>query len=169
MDKDMITVEQLQVHDNSLRAYAVRTMKDYHLAQDMVQETYFRAIRSQDSFDGGNLGGWLMTILKNVCVNYFRYTNTRPAIADATPDTLLEWGLSEPASYDSYNLGGVFENEDLDRAYQLLPDYQKQVIFLSNKVGMDDQAIADTLGIALATVRTRRGRAMKELRELMTA
>ncbi len=45
---------------------------DGSAAEDATQETFLRAFQSIHSFLGGNFGGWLMRIAKNVCIDLWR-------------------------------------------------------------------------------------------------
>jgi RNA polymerase sigma-70 factor, ECF subfamily len=46
--------------------------RDGAAAEDATQDTFIRAFQNIRSFDGGNFGGWLMRIAKNVCIDHWR-------------------------------------------------------------------------------------------------
>jgi RNA polymerase sigma-70 factor, ECF subfamily len=64
-------------------------------AEDATQETFLRVYRCIDSFGGGNFGGWLMRIAKNVCIDEWR--KSRPEV----PGDELDLGeLAQPCAVD---------------------------------------------------------------------
>jgi RNA polymerase sigma-70 factor (ECF subfamily) len=46
--------------------------RDGAAAEDATQDTFIRAFQNIRSFEGGNFGGWLMRIAKNVCIDHWR-------------------------------------------------------------------------------------------------
>ena len=55
-----------------LKKYVVSICRDPDTADDIVSETFFRAIKNIDSFDGTSLFGWLCTIARNIYFNHLK-------------------------------------------------------------------------------------------------
>ena len=55
-----------------LKKYVVSICRDPDTADDIVSETFYRAIKNIDSFDGISLFGWLCTIAKNIYFNHLK-------------------------------------------------------------------------------------------------
>jgi len=67
-------------------------------AEDATQETFLRAFENLHTFVGGNFGGWLMRIAKNVCIDQWRKQKPEPGPADVELDKLPAAGAFDPTS-----------------------------------------------------------------------
>jgi RNA polymerase sigma-70 factor, ECF subfamily len=86
----------VSLHYPSLVRRLVTVLGDPQAAEDVAQETYLRAFRSWDSFDGTDLRGWLFTIALRLAFNErrrarrwlaaIRRVEPRPAAAPSDPD-----------------------------------------------------------------------------------
>jgi RNA polymerase sigma factor (sigma-70 family) len=65
-------------------------------AEDATQETFLRAFENLHTFVGGNFGGWLMRIAKNVCIDQWRKQKPEPGPADVELDKLPAAGAFDP-------------------------------------------------------------------------
>src|SRR5262247_4222339 len=64
----------------ALRRYARALTRDAEIADDLVQDTLVRALRSEHLFHGGDIRSWLYTILTNLNRNRLRALARRPAL-----------------------------------------------------------------------------------------
>src|SRR5258707_3672384 len=64
----------------ALRRYARALTRDAELADDLVQDTLVRALRSEHLFHGGDVRAWLYTILTNLNRNRLRSLARRPTL-----------------------------------------------------------------------------------------
>src|SRR6266446_6924863 len=64
----------------ALRRYARALTRDVDIADDLVQDTLVRALRSERLFHGGDIRSWLYTILTNLNRNRLRALARRPAL-----------------------------------------------------------------------------------------
>ncbi|MFD6425075.1 sigma-70 family RNA polymerase sigma factor [Streptomyces sp. NPDC060198] len=66
-------------HHTELSRYIRLRVCDVHLAEDLVQETFLRALRRISSFtwQGRNFGAWLVTIARNLITDHFRSARAR--------------------------------------------------------------------------------------------
>ena len=78
-------------HLNALYGFAMWLTRNPGEAEDLVQETYLRAVRA---FGGlvpdSNLKGWLFSIMRNVWLNQLRHSRVGPRFVDLSgePDDL---------------------------------------------------------------------------------
>ena len=141
-------------------------------AEDLVQETFLKALRGFDSFEpGSNFKAWIFRILRNT------YLTSRTGLAArrtvALEDELNESGASGPAQYPEAaidrqtpetNLFQLADRAALQVAMETLPPPLLEVILLCDVEEMKYREIATTLEIPIGTVMSRIARARVALR-----
>src|SRR5436305_8798556 len=70
----------------ALRRYARALTRDAEAADDLVQDTLVRALRSEHLFHGGDIRSWLYTILTNLNRNRLRSLARRPVLTPIEDD-----------------------------------------------------------------------------------
>ena len=138
-------------------------------AEDLVQETYTRALRSASQFTRGtNLKAWLFRILRNTFLSAYRRERASPirgGLDTVTPSPAETappgWRLDE-AELDRLR---KITAEDLERALMSLTEDARTVILLDLE-GLSEVDVAHVLGCPVGTVKSRlsRGRAALRLR-----
>lgn len=162
----MFTADELIAHEKTLLRYAYKKVGDIELARDLVQSTYLRAIKYRDNYDSvKSLGAWLQTILMNVISSHFLAQKRRPQISQVTLEDLDMY--APLSSIDTYDYGYVFNNEELDEAYQELKFAHKQIVYMTYVMDKSDKDISDKLKLPVNTCRTRRKSALDNLREMV--
>src|SRR3712207_2280986 len=140
-----------------LRRYARSLTRDETQAEDLVQDTLVRAYERRGSFRaGGNLRGWLISILHNTFIDERRRSlaeGRRLEHAAALVET-----IAPPEQEDRIRLRQVRE------AFLTLPDEQRAVLHLVAIEGLSYQEAAMALGIPVGTLMSRLGRARAALR-----
>ncbi|WP_439815609.1 RNA polymerase sigma factor [Zavarzinia sp. CC-PAN008] len=145
-----------------LRRFARLLVHDVHAADDLVQETMVRSIRSIATFQPGtSLRAWLFRILQNVFRNAYRRSRRDPVRSDS--DMLAE----HPATAIQSNQETSLELKRTLEALDSLSDDFRQVILLCGVEGLQYDEAADVLGIPIGTVRSRLSRARAALRDRM--
>lgn len=137
---------------DNLRNFALSFTKDADDADDLVQETFLKAIRYASKFqEGTNLKAWLYMILKNTFINnYRRNAKVRSVFTenlDNTPNKLL----GQPTTNRGIH---KFVQEDINGALSRLPR-ENSVPFLRYFEGYKYYEIATELNIPIGTVKTR--------------
>jgi RNA polymerase sigma factor (sigma-70 family) len=69
----------VEQHRRELHVHCYRMLASYDEAEDAVQDTYLRAWRSRDTFEGEHLRAWLYRIATNVCLDRIRSRRTAPS------------------------------------------------------------------------------------------
>lgn len=148
---------------DGLFGFAMVLAREPAAAEDLVQETYLRALSARHKADlSENLRGWLFTILHNVWRNEVR----RPRLerldeADVSrgPRSVV-WLVSPGGPHEE--LERVRLRETLRQAVDELPSRLREVVILRGFEGFSYQEIASILGCPTGTVMSRlaRGRAL---------
>lgn len=143
----------------SLRAFAVSLCGDRDRADDLVQETLFKAWNHLDSFkEGTNLKAWLFTILRNT---YFSERRKRKReVEDA--DGSYAARLSSRPEQD-----GHMDMQDFQAALSHLPDDQREALVLVGAAGFSYEEAAEISGCAVGTIKSRVNRARGRLADAL--
>jgi RNA polymerase sigma-70 factor (ECF subfamily) len=147
--------------DGRLRALAYKLLGgDRYRTDDVLQEAYLRAYRSQTDFRGeASRGTWLYRIVYNACVDELRRGGRRPVPVDVSSEI---WqrpsGASGPEAVVSAADATV-------RALRALPADQRVTVVLVDGEGFDNVTAAGILGVSPGTVGSRLSRARAALRE----
>jgi RNA polymerase sigma-70 factor (ECF subfamily) len=145
-------------HDDRLRGLAYKLLGgDRERMEDALQEAYIHAYRALPRFHGdADVGSWLYRIVYNACIDELRRGGRH-----AQPVDMSASGPAGAASSQTPGPEQVVAARDVaTRALGALPDVQRVVVVLVDGEGFDPQTVAEMLGIAPGTVRSRlfRGR-----------
>jgi RNA polymerase sigma-70 factor (ECF subfamily) len=155
---------------NGLYGYAMVLTRNHTEAEDLVQETYVRAISAMGRLrPESNIKGWLFKILRNIWFNQIRKRRSSPEIL--LPDT--EGGsvdnVVDPGK-DSYEIyASKIERGRVQTAIQALSLEFREVILLREFEELSYQEIASLLGCPQGTVMSRLARARSKLRILLSS
>src|ERR1043166_2320142 len=138
--------EDVEAMIPALRRYARALARDADIADDLVQDTLVRALRSERLFLGGDIRSWLYTILTNLNRNRRRSLARRPQFTQ----------LSENNPDAS---GTEAEGRDIARALATLVEDQRSVLLLVMLEGLSYREVADIQGVPIGTVMSRLARA----------
>jgi RNA polymerase sigma-70 factor (ECF subfamily) len=156
---------------DSLYGTALRLTRSADRAQDLVQDTYLKAIRAERQFaQGTNLKAWLYTILHNTWRNRQR-DGARARVefdSAAVERSAEEPGDRLPQETPESLLMRASLNADLQAALDGLADTFREVVWLRDVDELTYQEIADVLDIPIGTVMSRLSRGRKQLYEALT-
>ena len=170
-------------HEALLLNVAYTLTSDLDKAWDLVQNTYEKAIRNADSFDGGNLRGWLVVILKNTFRNNYR---DESRISFSSVEEIVEGGVSlddslalavegsddeavggadstSTASAEDIALGLSY-SERMERALNALKPEFRVTFLMYAEQEFSYKEISEALNIPMGTVMSRINRAKSILK-----
>ena len=154
-------------HIDSLYGYALTLTRNATEAEDLVQETYVRALRARESFDLKTHGirPWLLRIMHNVHVSRSEREGRQPS---AVEDEQLESAAGqqnqrgpEPFSISSFQ--GM--DQQLVKAIESLAAEYQVVLILWAVEELSYKEIAAAVDIPIGTVMSRLHRARQKLSE----
>lgn len=138
-----------------LRRFAISLTANSTQADDLVQETFYRAWANQHRFmRGTNLTGWLITIARNAYYSECRRRKREVEDADGAAASKL---IAFPAQERSIELQEVLQ------AMLALPAVQREALMLVGAQGMSYEAAAELIGCQVGTVKSRVSRARSYL------
>jgi RNA polymerase sigma-70 factor (ECF subfamily) len=150
-------------HFERLYNFACWLTQDRHEAEDLVQETYAKALKGFSSFQPGtNFRAWIYKILRNTFLTSrtgLRASATVPLDPEGEEE-LLPTAKDTPESI-------LLQRSDwqvVERALEQLPVAYREVLLLCEVEEMSYQEISTTLAIPMGTVMSRLSRARRALR-----
>jgi RNA polymerase sigma-70 factor len=160
-------------HLDRLYSAALRMTRNSADAEDLVQETYVKALRGRDSFKPRtNMKAWLYRILTNTYINSYRKAVRSPQMSG--DDEVTDWQLARAASHDSQGLRSA-EMEALENtpdaavaaAMAGLAENYRLAVYLSDVEGFSYKEIAAIMDTPIGTVMSRLNRGRSQLRKAL--
>jgi RNA polymerase sigma-70 factor (ECF subfamily) len=172
-------------HRRELQVHCYRLLGSLDDAEDLVQETFLRAWRKRDTFEGrSTFRAWLYRIATNACLDFLernpRRPRPRPGVPDAGaaptspdrvnwlqpfPDRLIEPAVASEAEPDA----AVVAKETIELAFlvaiQHLPPKQRAVLIMRDVLGWRASEVSAALGLSVASVNSALQRARATLKE----
>src|SRR5262245_10569082 len=139
----------------ALRRYARALTRDAETADDLVQDTLVRALRSEHLFHGGDVRSWLYTILTNLNRNRLRSLARRPVMTLIGDDDAPDMSGPEAGS------------RDIERALASLVEDQRAALLLVVLEGLTYREVAEVQGVPVGTVMSRLARARAQIRAFL--
>ena len=136
----------------ALRRYARALTRDAETADDLVQDTLVRALRSEHLFHGGDIRSWLYTILTNLNRNRLRSLARRPIISPIDDNDAPDAAGPEAGS------------RDIERALAELVEDQRTALLLVVLEGLSYREVAEVQGVPIGTVMSRLARARMQIK-----
>jgi len=148
-----IEFNQLMVNNAEfLKPFAITLTRDSEAAQDLYQETLYRALANKDKYNvGTNIKAWLYTIMRNIFINNYRRKAKQNTVFDSTPNDFL---LNQSQAVISNTAESVLKLKDIQKAVHHLPEIFRNP-FLLYFDGYKYHEIAAMLNEPLGTIKSR--------------
>lgn len=158
---------QALAHIDALYGFARQLTRSPGAAEDLVQETFVRALAAEASFAAGtNLKAWLFKILRNLHVDSLRRAGKSPLTASDPDEASIAREREPELLRGDAELEALrhLVAEDIDAALATLSHDARAIVLLDFE-GFTEPELAEVLGCAAGTVKSRLGRARRLLRE----
>ena len=153
--------EILLSNTDFLKPFAINLTRDTEAANDLYQETLYKAIANQEKYNAGtNIKAWLFTIMRNIFINDYRRKARQKTVFDSTPNEFL---LNNSQAITN-TAESAMRTKEIYAAIRHLPDLFKTP-FLLYIDGYKYHEIASALNEPLGTIKSRIHFARKLLKE----
>jgi RNA polymerase sigma-70 factor, ECF subfamily len=156
-------------HLDALYNLARWLIRDAIEAEDLVQETYLRAVRAAHQYQPGtNLRAWLFQILRNTFFTHYKRKGREPDVVD--PEILESMPHTSGTVRVDARMTGPPDGTaglDLTAALNRLPEEYRSVVLLADLEDFSMGEIAAIMGCPVGTVKSRLFRARGMLKQLL--
>lgn len=162
-------------HMDAVYRFALRLTGSPDRAEDLVQDTYFRAYRAWDQYTPGTqCKSWLFTICRNVFLRQRERGQRHDEIVQqnisrqagaAFPVNPL-WNSSLGTDPEGDFFGSLVDGEILE-AIDALPEEYRTAVVLSDLEGFSYQEVADMMEVPVGTVKSRLFRGRRQLQKVL--
>jgi RNA polymerase sigma-70 factor (ECF subfamily) len=161
-------------HRRELHVHCYRMLASFDEAEDAVQETYLRAWRNRESFDGDLVRAWLYRIATNVCLDVIRTKSRRVpelrSFAEVSwlqpyPDRLLDEVASAADEPDAVAVARETIELAFLAALQVLPARQRAALLLRDVLGLPATETAALLETSVAAANSALQRARATMQD----
>jgi RNA polymerase sigma-70 factor (ECF subfamily) len=151
------------MNSNQLRGFAFNYTKNWDDAEDLIQDTLYKALRYKDYFqEGTNFKGWLFTIMRNIFINGYKRKKLQQNLLEESAHNVMINGskLKEDTISSTLN-----HQEILKAVNTLSDDYRKPFQMFVDGFHYDE--IAEEMGIPMGTVKSRIFHARQKLSKML--
>ena len=149
-------------NEDFLKPFAVNLTRDTEAANDLYQETLYKALANREKYNvGTNIKAWLFTIMRNIFINNYRRKAKQKTIFDNSPNEFL---INQKQATVANMAESEMRVKEINKAIQQLPEIFKTP-FLLYFDGYKYNEIADVLHEPLGTIKSRIHFARKLLKE----
>ena len=160
----------IEKHNRRVRDYIRMMVKDRYRADDILQDTLIKAVRTIDEgryVDSGKFLLWILRIAHNQVIDFFRQQKSSRTLneAEAGYDVIGSLRIAERSVEDRIISEQI--EQDVRRLIEHLPEEQREVVVMRYYSGMSFQEIADQTGVSINTALGRMRYALINLRKMI--
>lgn len=157
------------IYQDVAYSVAYRMLRNQESAADAVQDSFLKAYRALDGFQGGNFRSWLLRIVTNTCYDALRARQRRgtDSLDDLTFAQDHNPYLVDHAERPEAYAERMELNQFIEAGIQTLPPDQRTVLLLCDIHGYAYEEIAEIVELPMGTVKSRISRARSRLRDYL--
>lgn len=134
-----------------------------HDAEDVVQESYLRALKFFPGFRGGSSRPWLLAIVRNTCYTWMRRNRMAEPGLELDEEMYVDTTSPSPEAI----LLATARGDLVRRALEELPAEFREIVILREMEGLSYKEIAEVTSVPVGTVMSRLARARARLQKLL--
>ncbi|TDB63615.1 RNA polymerase sigma factor [Arundinibacter roseus] len=157
----------VQRHKSRIYTTIYLIVKDQYVAEDLMQDTFIKAvdtIKSGRYNEEGKFLPWIIRIAHNLAIDYFRRDKRYPNVVFEDGSNVFNTLDFSEDSVESIQIRQE-THEQLREMIQRLPEVQRQVLIMRHYEDMSFQEIADATGVSINTALGRMRYALINLRK----
>tara|TARA_R110002167_G_scaffold91458_1_gene246001 strand:+ start:44234 stop:44845 length:612 start_codon:yes stop_codon:yes gene_type:complete len=164
IEPNQTLLEAFYEHRNNLFSYFARKLLKPQDVDDLLQETFLEAFKSNSKIQISSPKGYLFVIARNLLSK--RYKSEAKMRMDDFSEAVLEDLTTDPSLVDN-DLHNTLKLESLVACLTALPTQSRKVFVYKKFHGMTQKQIASELGITISTVERHITIALLKIRQLM--
>jgi RNA polymerase sigma-70 factor (ECF subfamily) len=138
--------------NDSLKNFAMSLANNHEDANDLMQDTYLKAISNRDKFDPStNMKAWIFTIMKNTFINNYRRSLKTNTLLDNSNESYY---LNNNPKYSIADTESSFNHNEIMKVIRSLSD-EHRIPFEKHIEGMKYKEIAEEMNLPIGTVKSR--------------
>ena len=150
-------------HLSAAYNFARWLLRDESGAEDVVQESYLRALKYFSGYHGGDSRAWLLTIVRNTSYNWLQQNRSRE-LMNPIDDATEALAATNDASPETVLLQRI-DQDLLRQALTELPIEFREVLILREMEGLSYKEIAALAELPIGTVMSRLARARARMQQ----
>ena len=157
----------LKKHQKSVHALAWRKTGDFHIAEEIAQDTFLKAYQNLSTLkEPQKFAGWLYVIATNYCKMWMRKKRLSTQSLEDTSSTALEkTAYSGYVIAENKRVAVETQREVVKKLLAKLQESERTVITLYYLGGMTYEEISEFLGVSVASIKNRLYRARRRLKK----
>ena len=160
----------IERHSRRVRDYIRRMVKDQDVADDLMQETFIKAVRHIDEgryADSGKFLSWVLRIAHNQVIDFFRQKKSSRSVTESEAGYGILGTLRFAENNVEDRIVASQIEADVRRLVDELPEEQREVVMLRYFSGLSFQEIADQTEVSINTALGRMRYALINLRKMI--
>ncbi len=152
-------------YQKRVHAIAWRKINDYHIAEDITQETFIQVYESLSTLKNPKLfDGWLYVIVERICIDWIKKNKHKTQSLQNTPKETLDEAFYMDYESKHREMETVEHYRNIvKKLLNKLPESERTVFTLYHLGDMTAKEVAKTLGISVNTVKSKLRRARNRL------
>ena len=160
----------IERHSRRVRDYIRMMVKDQDVADDLMQETFIKAVRHIDEgryADSGKFLSWVLRIAHNQVIDFFRQKKSSRSVTESEAGYGILGTLRFAENNVEDRIVASQIEDDVRRLVDELPEEQREVVMLRYFSGLSFQEIADQTEVSINTALGRMRYALINLRKMI--